>query len=276
MEAWCNLIAQLPFDWAQYVFMQHALLAILLISPVFAMLGCLVVNNRMAFFSEAIGHAALTGVAIGVLFGFREPLWAMLGFAVLLALSIAFLRRYSASSTDTAIGLCMSFTVALGVVLLSHDGGFGKYSRYLIGDLLTINPAELKGVALLLFAIAAVWVVLFNQMFLVSINQSLARSRGIRVWRMEMIFSVVVALAVTMSIPWIGLLVINSLLILPAAASRNISCTTAQYILGSVAISLVSGLAGLISSFYWDTATGATVVLYLMAVFMLSLLKRTR
>ena len=124
MNAWYQLIGLLPFEWAHYVFMKNALLAILLISPLFALLGCMVIHNQMAFFSEALGHAALTGIAIGVLLGVADPLWSMTAFAILLALAVSALRRYSAASTDTIIGLVMSFTVALGVVLLSRGGGF--------------------------------------------------------------------------------------------------------------------------------------------------------
>lgn len=271
MNAWCQLVNSLPFDWAHYAFMQNALLAVLLLSPLFAFLGCMVINNQMAFFSEAIGHAALTGIAIGVLAGLGNPLWGMITFAVLLAFAVAALRRYSAASTDTVIGLVMAFTVALGVVLLSRQGGFNRYSRYLIGDILTITPAEIRGAAGLLAGIAVVWVLFFNQILLTYLHRPLAKSRGIHVWLFEGLFSAVVALVVTVSIPWIGLLVINSMLILPAAAARNIARNTTQYHALAVCISVVSSVLGLVASFYWGTATGATIVLFSMAFFALSL-----
>ena len=111
MSGWHTLIGQLPFEWAHYAFMHNALLAMILVSPLFALLGCMVINNQMAFFSEAIGHAALTGIAIGVLAGLGNPLWSMIAVAVLLAFAITFLRRWSAASADTIIGLAMSFAV---------------------------------------------------------------------------------------------------------------------------------------------------------------------
>jgi zinc transport system permease protein len=271
MNLWHAIASRLPFEWAQYVFMQHALLAVLLMSPLFALLGCMVVNKQMAFFSESIGHATLTGIALGVILGLNDPLWSILAVAVLLALGVSFLRRHSAASTDTVIGLTMAFTVALGVVVLSRGGGFAKYSRYLIGDVLTIAPAELLRLAVLLAGVVAVWLVLFNQILLVSINAPLARSRGIRVAFVEALFVVIVALAVTVSIQWVGLLVINSMLILPAAAARNIARDTPRFVLASVVISVVSGLLGLVCSFYWGTATGATIVLFAMGFFAISL-----
>lgn len=276
MNAWYQLIGLLPFEWAHYVFMKNALLAILLISPLFALLGCMVIHNQMAFFSEALGHAALTGIAIGVLLGMADPLWSMTAFAVLLALAVSALRRYSAASTDTIIGLVMSFTVALGVVLLSRGGGFAKYSRYLIGDILTITPAEIARLLAVLTGVATLWLLFFNRLFMASISRSLAGSRGIRVGLVEAVFSVIVAVVVTVSIPWIGLLVINSMLVLPAAASRNIASNTPRYILGAVLISLVSGVGGLLCSYYWGTATGATIVLFAMGFFLLSFIPRFR
>jgi zinc transport system permease protein len=274
--AWHALIGHLPFEWASYAFMQNALLAVLLVTPLFAFLGCTVINSQMAFFSEAIGHAALTGIAIGVVAGLGNPLWSMIAFSVLLAFAITALRRRSAASTDTIIGLVMAFAVALGVVLLSRGGGFNRYSSYLVGDVLTITPRDLAGAAALLAFVLLAWGLFFNRIFLTFLNRPLARSRGIPVWAVEGLFSAVVAVVVTFCIPWIGLLVINSLLILPAAAARNVARSTAQYHGIAVLASLASGLLGLVSSFYWGTATGATIVLFAMAIFLLSLPFRRR
>ncbi|MCX6996838.1 MAG: metal ABC transporter permease [Kiritimatiellaeota bacterium] len=274
MNAWRDLMSLLPLTWAHYEFMQNALLAVLLIAPLFAALGCMVVNSRMAFFSEAIGHAALTGLAIGALAGLADPTLAVVGFSVLLALAIALLRRCSATSTDTVIGLVMAFAVALGVVLLSRGGGFNRYTAYLIGDLLTITPAEIARLALVAALVAAVGTWFFNRIFLAVLNPALARSRGVNVWAMEALFSAVVALVVAVSLSWVGLLVINSLLILPAATARNLTRRTSSYLLVAMAVSLAAGVIGLLASYAWATATGATIVLVAMGGFLLSLFFR--
>ena len=271
MELWHSVAGALPFEWARYVFMQNALLAVLLISPLFALLGCMVVQNQMSFFSEAVGHAALTGIAVGVLVGLGDPLWSMLAVAILLALGVSAMRRWSAASTDTVIGLTMAFTVALGVALLSRGGGFAKYSRFLVGDVLTITPHEIVRLVVALGVVLAVWIFGFNRLFFVSLNRSLARSRGMPVWMVETGFAVIVALAVTVSIQWVGLLVINSLLILPAATARNLARDVPRYVGMAVALSVFSGVVGLVVSFYAGTATGATMVLVAMACFVASL-----
>ncbi len=274
MNIWHWLMNNMPFEWAHYAFMQNALLAVLLVTPLFALLGCLVINNQMAFFSDAIGHASLTGIAIGVMLSIADPTWSMLGFALLLAVAISLLRQHSAASTDTLIGLVMAFAMALGVVLLSRGGGFSKYSRFLIGDILTITPREIARLAVALVLMVVIWCWAFNQFLITFLNRSLARSRGIRVWTVETAFAAIVASVVAISIPWVGLLVINSLLIIPAATARNIARTTAQYVILAVIFSCSTGVIGLIASFYCGTATGATIVLAAMALYVISLFFR--
>lgn len=276
MSLWHALLSSLPFGWAQLEFMHTALLAVLLASPLYAVLGCLVVNSRMAFFSEAIGHAALTGVALGTLAGLADPTPTVLIFSALLALAIAWLRKSSAISSDTIIGLVMAGAVALGVVLLSRGGGFNRYTHFLIGDILTITPAELLRLGILAAVALLVWAALFNRLFIATLHPVLARSRGVNVWAMEAIFSVVIALVVAMSIAWIGLLVINSLLILPAAAARNLARSTAAYLGLALIFSFAAGIVGLIASYYAATATGATIVLVALALFIVTLPWRRR
>jgi len=276
MNVWHTLLLNLPFEWAQYDFMHNALLAVLLVSPLLALLGCLVINNQMAFFSEAMGHSALTGLALGALLGIADPRATIVGFAVVLTVAMVLMRRYSAVPPDTSIALVMAFVVALGVVLLSRGGGFARYSRYLIGDILTITPGELGILAVVSGGVAVLWVFLFNALFFVSLNRSLAASRGFPAGVLEAVFSVLVAVVVSVSIPWVGLLVINSMLILPAATARNLARNTRGYVLGAVAVSFLSGVIGLVCSYYWNTATGATIVLWACGFFALSLAVRRR
>jgi len=266
----------LPFEWAQYSFMLNALLAVLLVTPLFAILGTMVVNNKMAFFSDAIGHSALTGIAIGVLLGLQDPLAAMLAFAILLAVGISLVKAKGKSSPDTIVGVFSSSAVALGIVILSRGGGFAKYSNFLIGDLLSISTNQILLLVVVLFLVLFFWAGFFNQLLLVSVNSSLARSRGVRVGAIEIAFSIITAVVVTISIQWVGILIINSLLVLPAAAARNIAVNMRQYHLLALGIAVFSGLCGLICSYYWGTATGATIVLWASILFILSLFGKAK
>ncbi|MFZ3102991.1 MAG: metal ABC transporter permease [Desulfitobacteriaceae bacterium] len=262
MHFWYSLVNLLfPFGWLQHTFMKNALLGILLITPIFGLLGTMIVNNRMAFFSDSLGHSALTGIAIGVIVGIKNPIWSMLFFAVLITIAILIVKEANTASTDTIIGVFSSSAVALGIVILSRNGGFNKYSVYLIGDLLSISPSDLLTLGLVFIIVIALWIVIFNKLLLASMNQSLARSRGINIRLYEYLFAMIMAVIVTISIQWVGILIISSLLILPAASSRNIAKNMRQYHILSVLIALISGIAGLILSYFWGTATGATIVL---------------
>lgn len=251
----------LPFEWAGHTFMKNALVAVILVAPIFGILGTMVVNNRMAFFSDALGHSALTGIAIGVILGIGSPMWAMIIFSLFFSLGISVFKNMSRSSTDTTIGVFSSMAIALGIVILSKGGGFNKYSVYLIGDLLSIRPSEILLLACALLVVIIFWLTMFNKLMMVSINQPLAHSRGINIRVVEILFTSVVAVIVTFSIQWVGLLIINSLLVLPAASARNISKNIRQYHFISICTAILSGISGLILSYYYGTATGATIVL---------------
>jgi zinc transport system permease protein len=274
VEALCSLIALVPAEWAHYGFMQRALLGIVILAPMFALPGCLVINSQMSFFSDAVGHAALTGIAIGALCGLADPFWAMIIFAAALAVGLSLLRRVSAASTDTLIGIVMAGAVALGIVILSRGGGFARYSRYLIGDILSITAADIAGIAAGAVVLLVLWALCANRLYLSAFNQSIAHSRGHAVWLEETAFSVAIAVLVTSAVPWIGILVINSFLILPAAAARNVAWSLRSYSFVAVAIAVLSGVTGLLLSYYLATATGATMVLVSLGLYVVTLVAR--
>ena len=267
MEALHAIIGSiLPFDWAAHAFMKNALIAVMIIAPILGMLGTMVISNRMAFFSDALGHASLTGVAIGVMAGMADPIWAMICFAVIAAVGITIVKHYTMASADTVIGVFSSSSVALGIVLLSRAGGFARWSTYLIGDVLSIGPGEIVLLAAVAIAVLAAWIAIARRLVLVGLNPTLAMSRGVPARVVDGIFTVMVAVVVTVSIRWIGLLLINAFLVLPAAAARNLSRSMRAYLSSSIAVALVSGVAGLVLSYYAETATGATIVI-LLALF---------
>lgn len=276
MSIWYHLVDfLLPFGWLDHLFMKNALLGVLLVTPLFGLLGTMVVNNRMAFFSDALGHSALTGIAIGVIIGIHQPLWSMICFSILMTVLIVLVKNANTASTDTIIGVFSSAAVALGIAILTSRGGFNKYSVYLIGDLLSIGSTDLLILIIVFVAVIILWFVIFNKLLMVSVNQSLARSRGINVQFYDYLFSLIIALITTISIQWVGIMLISSMLILPAAAARNISKNMRQYHIYAVSIAVISGLSGLILSYFWGTATGATIVMissvFFLATFLVKL-----
>jgi zinc transport system permease protein len=277
MDIWYSIIEMLPFEWTGHSFMKNALLAVILISPVFGILGTMIVNNRMAFFSDALGHGAFTGVAIGGIMGLVQPLWSAVVFSVLFSLGIAIIKHRSRMASDTVIGVFSSTAIALGIFIQTSGGkSFGKAMTYLVGDILSILPGEILLLWGVLAFIALLWVFVFNRLMVVSVNPSLAGSRGIHTFANELVFSMVIAVVVTVSMSWIGLLVINSFLVLPAAAARNISKNQRQYHFWTIVISIFSGIAGLLASYYIETASGATIVLISAFIFFATFIYRKR
>ncbi|MDR1598738.1 MAG: metal ABC transporter permease [Oscillospiraceae bacterium] len=261
------IFQSLVYDWSRYSFIRYALIGVLLFAPMVGALGTLVVNGQMAFFSESLGHSALTGIALGLMLGLRSPLWAMLVFGAVFAVGLCAVKSRGAASTDTTIGVFSSTAMALGVVLLSLRGEFAKYSNYLVGDLLSISPGDLPplGAALLLTAVYCI--LRYNKLLLLNANPALARSRGVPVRVVETGFACVLALVVMLSIRWVGVLMINAMLVVPAACARNLARDTRGYLAWAVALALVCGAGGLTLSLETGTAAGATIVLLLAACY---------
>ena len=271
MEAIYSVLeAILPFEFMQYTFMKNALIAIILVTPIFAVLGTMIVNNKMAFFSDALGHSALTGIAIGMVLGISNMNLSMIFFAIIFALLLNFVKNKTSYGADTIISVFSSIAIALGLAMLAQSGNFNKYSSYLVGDILSINSTEILYLFLAFIAVAVFWYFTFNKLNVTSINTTLAKSRGVNTKLIDNIFVVLIAIIVMISIRWIGILLINSLLILPAAASRNIAKNMRSYHLISVIFSLFSGIAGLIISYYWNIPTGPMIVLISGAIYFIT------
>lgn len=263
-----------PFHWQ---FMRNALLAVLVISPLFGLLSTMVVTSRMSFFSDALGHSAFTGIAIGTLCGLADPLWMAVLLAAVFALLFTYVRRKSNMASDTVIGVFSSTAVALGIFIATFGGGsFTQYNSLLIGDILSVEPAKIALLAVILLVVVLLWLCSFNQLMLSSIHPALADSRGVGVFWQEAVFSAAIAVVVTVSMTWVGLLVINSLLVLPAAAARNLARNMRQYHLFSILGAIVAGIAGLMTSYYAGTSAGASITLYLAAFFAVTFLLRVR
>lgn len=264
--------ALLPFDIFKYPFMKNALLALLLLTPLLALLGTMAVNKRMAFFSDALGHSALFGLGIGVLLGMSNVTVILVSFGILWAILITRINRTGGSSADTTISVFSSTGIALGLLILSGSGNFSKYSSILVGDVLAVTQGDIWALALALLTGVVLWAVMYNRLLLTAVNPQLAQSRGIRTNLVEYAFVILVAVAVMLSIRWVGVLLINALLILPAAAARNIARSARQHAVFSVIISLFSGVAGLCLSVPLESSVGAAVVLCAASVYAVTLI----
>lgn len=268
MNIWYTICQATGIDMLQWEFMCNALLAILLMAPLFGIMSTMVVTGRMSFFSDALGHSAFTGIAIGCICGMAMPIWAAVIFSLVFSLLFSFVRSRSNQAADTLIGVFSSAAVALGIFVATLGGGsFTKYNTYLIGDILSITPGEIGLLAIVLFAVILLWALLSNRLMLTVVHPQLASSRGIPTGLSQTLFSAAIAVVVTLTISSVGLLILNSLLVLPGASARNVAKNVRQYHVFSVLFALVAGIGGLIASYAWGSSAGAAISLMLALIF---------
>jgi zinc transport system permease protein len=276
--------AFLPEAWQRYSFMHRAILECLLIAPMCAAMGVKVVNFRMAFFSDAISHSAFAGVAFGFLlhdavvrFNF-DPRIAMVIFGVMVGLGIALVRRKTDLSNDTVIGVFFSTVVAIGIAIITafpqHSAEFPKY---LYGSILTLDAADLYLSAVLALVMLVFMLFSFNALMLMGLNDELAHSRGVKVRLYDYLFAMLLSLVIMALIRTAGILLVTALLVVPAAAARNLARGMSSMFWWAIAIALVASVAGTMASFsdaLGNIGTGAVIVMSAAVLFCLSLLAK--
>ena len=262
----------LPFDCLQARFMQQALLGLILLAPLAAAMGVQVVNFRMAFFSDAISHSAFAGVALGLIASLNPQL-SMLAFGVLVGLAIAILQRLSTLSSDTVIGVIFAAVVAFGLAVVSRDQNVARdIQRFLYGDILTISDTQIMGLLALFAALTAFQAWGYNRLIYIGLNSTLAKAHRVPVAAYQYLFAALLALVVIFAVWAVGVLLVTALLIVPAAAGRNLARSAGAMFWWALVVAETSAVAGLvISAQDWArTATGATVILCAFGWFVLS------
>ena len=258
-----TLIGLLPLDCLQARFMQQALLGLLLLTPMAAVLGVEVINFRMAFFSDAIGHSAFAGVALGLILAVN-PRLSMPLFGVLVGLAVMSVRRKSNLSADTAIGIVFSAVVAFGLAVVSRASGVARdMQQFLYGDILTISEGEIAFLGLLFLGMLLFQAVGYNRLLAIALNPVMARVHGIRVALWQYLFAGLLALVVMFSVWAVGVLLVTAMLIVPAATARNLARTAGGMFWWALLAGISSGFAGLtLSAQDWlATSSGATIIL---------------
>lgn len=286
LDAIEHTVGRLPFEWAQQRFMIYALLECILLAPVCAAMGVKVVNFRMAFFADAISHSAFAGVAIGYLLnelavrlgGHFDPRISLIAFGLIVGVGIVLVRRHSGLSNDTIIGVFFSGVVALGIAIVTSSGSrTANFQNYLYGDILTLDATDLALTAVLTVIVTLFMLVGFNSLLMLGLNTELAHSRGVRVRAYEYLFAMLLALVVTVSIRTAGILLVTALLVVPAAAARNIARDAGGMLRWAVLFGLVSGVTGTLASYspyLHNMSTGAAIVLAASILFALSFVAR--
>lgn len=260
----------------RYPFVVRGVLAVLLLAPLLGGMSHLVVARRLAFFSTALGQAALTGLTLGLLAGepIQAPYAGTFGFCLLAAIGMVYVKRRSRLPPDTLIGVFMALTLGLGICLLvaaTKQFNIHQIEAVMFGSLLTVTDTDLLvlvAVALGVLAVLARW---YNALLLDSASPPLARVAGVDSARVEYLFVVLLTLAIVVSLKIIGALLVEALVVVPAAAARNLARSTRGYLAWSVASALVTGLGGIYVSTRFRVPTGGAVVLALALCFFVTL-----
>lgn len=242
----------------------------ILVSLVLGLSGTMVVHNKIAFFSDALGHCTFTGLALGHLLGIKNYGFSILLFAILFSLLISNLIEKSKSSADTVISVFSSAGLSLGIFFLTLNGGLSNYSDFFVGDILSITNNDIFGILGLLIFVVLFWVFMFNKFLISSLNKDLAVSKLINYKFYRTSFMILIAIVISFAIRWVGILLINSLLTLPAAASKNISKSMKQYLLLSIVFSIASGFLGFIISCFIGSSSAPTIVLFATFLYVIS------
>jgi zinc transport system permease protein len=252
----------------------NILLAALLLSLMTAPLGCFVVWRKMAYFGSALSHSAILGIVIGLLLG-MSTFWGMIVTAIIMSLVLLQLQKKQLLSDDSLLGLLAHVTLALGLVLLVFiEPVYIDLNSYLFGDILAIDETDVQamfGVTLIvLVVIKRYW----KDWLLLTINEDLAVVDGVKVYQAQLTMMLTLALVIAAAIKLTGLLLITSLLIIPAAAARYISNTPLQMMKYATIVSLLSTTGGLFMSYQFDLPAGPAIVLVSFGFFVLMMLGR--
>ncbi|GAB3579539.1 hypothetical protein GCM10027579_05110 [Calidifontibacter terrae] len=254
-------------EMLQLDFMRNALIAAVLVGAAAPSVGVFLVQRRLSLIGDGLGHVALAGVAIGVLTG-QSPLLTALIAAVICAGVVETIRVKGAANADVVLAVMFYGGIAAGVVLLARAGGQGtSIEQYLFGSLLTTADAQLWQFGLLAVIAVGTTAVLRKRLFAVANDEEYARSVGMPVLRTNLALSVLTSVTIVLSMRVIGLLLISALMILPNATGQRLGASFRAATWWAVLVGALCGASGVTASYYLDTPSGGTVVLFAVAVF---------
>jgi zinc transport system permease protein len=264
-----------------YAFVVNGFLCSLIVGPLLGGIGTMVVAKRMAFFSQAVGNAALTGVAIGVIVGesYTAPYMSMFSFCVLFALLLNFSRNRTKMSADTLIGVFLSISLAIGATALlwvSAKVNTHILDTVMFGSILTVNDTDMSVLLVTTAVTAATALPLYNHMLLASLNPSLAHVRGVKVHLLEYVFVLLITILTVACVKIIGAVLVEALLLIPAAASRNLNRSIRGFVLWSIVFSTISCLVGIYAPMRFDlpVPSGGAIILTGAAIFLVTMVLR--
>ncbi|MEJ6486628.1 metal ABC transporter permease [Nostoc punctiforme UO1] len=257
-----DLVSLLTFP-----FMQRAIVGAVLMGILGGMLGSFVTLRQLSFFSHAVGHAALVGVALGVLLQIN-PTWMLLPFTLVFGVIVLYFIDKTDLGSDSVLSIVLSGALAIGVILTSLIKGYrGNLMAVLFGDILAIDTTDLILTLLVLVGGSIFLLSTLRQQILLTLNPDVAQVQGVPVQLYRYVFVVLLSLAVAVAIKAVGVLLVNAFLVIPASTAKLMSHHFSRFLVISVIVGSISSIAGIIVSGIFNFASGPSIVLVQFLLF---------
>jgi zinc transport system permease protein len=251
-------------------FLINALLAGVGLSLVLGPMGCFVVWRRIAFIGDTLSHSAIAGVALALLVGLI-PFWGIFMIALFVGLLLAFLREQRWLPIDTWLAILAHSLLAVGLVIFAlAGGGIVDLQSYMFGDILTVSHSDLRELYVGLLVIGGVFVLVWKNLLAITISPDLAAVEGVKLRTYEIIFMMMVALLVALSVRVVGALLLTAMMIIPAATARIFSRTPSEMVFGSMGLGVLAVVLGIFGSVQLDVPTAPFIVITALSLFLIS------
>lgn len=250
-------------------FILHALLAGILVAVAAGPLGCFLVWRRMAYFGDTISHSALLGVGLGLAMGTGSP-WVIVATCTFVSWILLVLERGGKFSTDTLLGILAHSALSIGLIIIALQESLRQNMMFLlIGDILALDDQGLMGIGLMTVGTLGGLIYIWKPLLSITVHEDLAQIEGVNILFTKIIYMLLIALLVAFSMKVIGALLITSLMIIPAAAARNIARSPVQMALYAMVVGSLSVVMGIMMSSLWDLPAGPAIVLSALILFLI-------
>jgi zinc transport system permease protein len=255
----------------EYDFMIRAFAAGLIIAVLASVTGSFIVLRRYSLLTETLAHVSLVGVAVALLTG-QSPLWMAVVAAMVAAWTIEYLRSYHSLYSDSILALFLSGSLALAIVIVSLAGSFNaSLFSYLFGSILAVSDTDLWIMALFGSLSMVVLLGLFKEFYFIAFDEEVAQASGLRVKLMNFLLVSIVAVIIALSIRIVGTLLIGAMMVIPAISALRFRLGFAKTVMLAMLFAVISVLAGMTLSYYYSLPSGATIVLCVLVLFMISM-----
>lgn len=265
-----------PLELFQYGFITRGVEAGVIVAVIAPLIGIFLVLRRYSLIADTLAHVSLAGIALGLLFNIN-PIFTALGVTVASSLGIERLRNTKRIYGESALALFLSGSLAFATIVLSLGNGFNtNLFNYLFGSIVTVTQTDVYTIAVLAAIVIATLAGFYKELVYITFDEEAAQVSGIPAKRINLILILLAALTISLAIPIIGVLLIAALVVIPVVAALQLRLSFVRTIIVAECISLFSVLAGIIVSFYFDLSTGGTIVLIMLAIFLLIMAGKTR